>query len=356
MSATVEGARPSLQSSPTRPRRSVPIMWWATLGVIQLTLAVYCLIAWGAAGEMTPTDPGPDAMPGWKTACMWILSVGGILATGYCLWRFLLQPWIRERRLTSDGMLLIACFAMAVPHDIMLSYTSPSFTYNSHYLNAGSWMSQVPGVQTPNAHLIPEPLVLVLPAYGWAVFLAAMLGCAVMQRIRTRRPETSNAGLVGLTLCFFLVLEVCFETILVHIDAEAYTGAIHDLTLWAGSDNQLPLYEILFWAVFWTGMAAFRFFKDDRGYTFAERGADQLRLSPAKVTAVRQLALIGGGFAAITVLYNVPWMLTSSHNDSFPQDLPSYFVNGVCSPDPAEATAGLPPCPNSAASNFRVTP
>lgn len=355
MSATIETGRPTSDlTAPPRPRRIVPVKWWAALGVLQLLLAVYCLIAWGVAGEMTPTDPGPDEMPGWKVASMWILTVGGLGATAYCIWRFLLKPWVRERRLTNDGMLLIACFAMAVPHDIMLSYTSPSFTYNSHYINAGSWMAQVPGVMTPNANLLPEPLALVLPAYGWAVFLAAVLGCQVMRKIRERRPETSNAGLIGLTLCFFLVLEFFFETILVHIDAEAYTGVIDWLTLWSGSDNQLPLYEILFWAVFWTGMAAFRFFRDDRGHTFVEKGAADLKLSTGKQTAVRQLALIGGGFAAITVLYNIPWMLVSSHNNSFPQDLPSYFVNGVCSPDPAQATADLPPCPNKAAAVYRT--
>lgn len=353
MSATIETARPGHQASPPRPRGSSPIKWWAALGVLQLGLAVYCILAWAGSGQMTPTDPGPDQMPGYETVSMWVLTVAGVVVTAYCLWRFLLKPWVRERRLTNDGMLLIACFAMAIPHDIMLSYTSPSFSYNSHYLNAGSWMSQVPGVQTPNAHLIPEPLVLVLPAYGWAVFLAAVLGCAVMRKIRERRPEVSNAGLVGLTLCFFLVLEFFFETILTHIGAEAYTGAIKNLTLWAGTDHQLPLYEILFWAVFWTGMAALRFYRDDRGLTVAERGVHELNLSTGKETALRQLALIGAGFGVITVLYNIPWALVSSHNNSFPQHLPSYFVNGVCSPDPAKATAKLPPCPNTSAATFR---
>jgi hypothetical protein len=279
--------------------------------------------------------------------------VGGILATGYCLWRFLLKPWIRERRLGSDGKLLIACIAMAVPHDIMLAYTSPSFSYNSHYLNAGSWMGQVPGVQTPNANLMPEPLVLVLPGYGWACFLWVLLGCWVMQKIREHRPATSTAGLLGLTVAFFFVLDLAFEAALVHIDTYAYTGTIDWLTLWSGSDNQLPAYEVLFWAVFLTGVASLRFFKDDRGDTFVEHGIDRLGLSKGKEGAVRQLALIGAGAAAITVFYNMPWALISSHNNSFPQGLPSYFVNGVCSPDPAQATAEVPPCPNRSAATYR---
>ena len=352
MSATID-VGPPMQQPPVSVRRNVPIKWWAAAGLFQVALAAYCIVAWAAAGQMTPTDPGPDAMPGWKTACMWILSVGGILATGYCFWRFLLKPWRQERQLTNDGMLLIGCVAMAVPHDIMLAYTSPSFSYNSHYLNAGSWMGQVPGVQTPNANLMPEPLVLVLPGYGWACFVWVLLGCWVMQQIRLHRPGTTTAGLLGVTLAFFFVLDLAFEAILVHIDTYAYTGTIHRLTLLSGSDNQLPLYEVLFWAVFLTGMTSLRFFRDDRGNTFVERGVERLPLSKRKERAVRQLALVGAGSAAITVFYNMPWALISSHNNSFPQDLPSYFVNGVCSPDPANATAEVPPCPNKLAATYR---
>lgn len=345
MSATVSTARPARDSTPPRVRRSSPITFWAAIGILQIGLAVYCVIGWATSGQMTPTDPGPDHMSGVDTATMWVLQIGGIAATCYCVWRFLIAPWRREHRPTNDGMLLIGCFAMAIPHDILLTYTSPSFSYNSHYLNAGSWLSRVPGVLTPNAHNVPEPLVLVLPAYGWCVFLAAVLGCWFMRTIREHRPQTSNVGLVGLTLAFFMAIDVFFESALVYLHVQAYTGSIGALTLWKGTNHQLPLYEILFWGLFWTGMSALRFFCDDRGLTIAERGLERLHLSTGRETALRQLALIGAGAAAITVLYNVPWALTSAHNDQFPQHLPSYLLNGVCSPNPVDATAELPPCP-----------
>ena len=111
MSATIETARPAAQASAPRPRRSSPVKWWAAVGVFQVGLALYCLVAWGAAGQMKRTDPGPDRMPTYETVAMWVLTVGGVVVTFYCLWRFLLKPWVRERRLTNDGMLLIACFA-----------------------------------------------------------------------------------------------------------------------------------------------------------------------------------------------------------------------------------------------------
>lgn len=346
MSSTIEGAPPSPEATPVRARRNLPIRFWAAVGVAQLALAAYCVIGWAASGQMEPTDPGPDTMSDTRTAAMWVLSVGGVIATTWCLWHFLGAPWRRERRLTNDGMLLIGCLAMAIPHDLILTYASPSFSYNSHYLNAGSWLSQVPGVLTPNAHNIPEPLVMVLPGYGWVVFLWAVFGCWVMRKFRARRPQTSNGALIGLALVLFFVLDFLFESALVHLHVYAYTGSIGSLTVWKGTDHQLTLYGTLFWAAFLTGIAALRFFRDDRGHTVVERGVGDLNLSTGNQTALRQLALIGAGAMAITVFYNVPWALAAAHNDQFPQHLPSYLLNGVCSPDPAAATAELPACPH----------
>lgn len=346
MSATIEGARPGSEATSGGARRNVPIKFWAVAGVAQLTLVAWCVIGWATSGQMEPTDPGPDTMSGLQSGAMWVLQIGSPVATMWCVWRFLWVPWRRENRLSNDGMLLLGCCAVAIPHDVMLTYASPSFSYNSHYLDAGSWMSQVPGVLTPNAHNIPEPLVVVLPAYGWCVFLAAVLGCWLMRTIRGHRSQTSNVGLIGITLAFFLSLDTLFESALVHLHVYAYTGSIGSLTLWEGTDHQLPLYEPLFWAAFWTSLAALRFFRDDRGLTLAERGVSDLKLSPGKETALRQLALIGAGATAITVFYNLPWALTAAHNDQFPQRLPSYLLNGICSPDPAAATNALPACPN----------
>jgi hypothetical protein len=275
---------------------------------------------------------------------MWSLEIVGPLVAVWAIWYFVIRPWQRDGRPSSDGMLLVACFFMAIPHDILLTYTSPSFSYNSHYLNAGSWLSQVPGVLTPNAHNVPEPLVLVIPAYGWSVFLAAVLGCWVM-RTAARRWQLRTVTLLAITLAFFFVLDIAFESTLVWLHVQAYTGTIRGLVLWGGTNHQLPLYESLFWAMFWTGCTAVRYYRDDRGPTIAERGSLDLKISAKGQTAIRQLALIGLGAALITVLYNIPWALTSVHNNQFPKHLPSYLLNGICSPTASGVTRSLPACP-----------
>jgi hypothetical protein len=340
MSASVTQER-----SAARVGSSRPVLVWAALGVLQVVLAVYCLVRWAAAGQMKPTPPGSDAMSAPATVAMWATQILGPILTVWIIRRFVVVPWRRDGRLSGDGMLVISCFVVAVPHDILLTYTSPSFSYNSRYLNAGSWLSQVPGVLTPNAHLVPEPLLLVLPAYGWAVFLAALLGCLIMDRAKRRWPGLGHLGLLGLTFASFAALDIVFESSLVWLHVQCYTGVIHNLALWEGTDHQLPLYEIAFWATFWTGMSALRYFRDDRGLTFAERGVTSMGISPGGATAVRLLALIGACTAAITLLYTVPWQLASAHNNSFPTALPSYLLNGICAPAPMPATDELPACP-----------
>jgi hypothetical protein len=287
---------------------------------------------------------------------MWIIQVLGPAVAIGCIWQCIIKPWRRERRVTGDGMLLIACFAIAIPHDFLLNYMSPSYSYNAHYFNLGSWLGAVPGVQTPNAYRLPEALAFVVPSYGWGVFLALVLGCIVMKAAVRRWPTMSYLRLLAVTLVFFIALDIAVESALIGLDVQKYTGSIRQLTLFAGTNHEYPVYEMLYWGLFWTALTALRFSRDDHGLTFAERGANDHGWSRRRITAMRQLALIGAGCVIFTVVYNAPWALTASHNNEFPAHLPSYFLNGICSPDPLHATAAMPPCPNRAAAVYRSVP
>ncbi|ORA11669.1 spirocyclase AveC family protein [Mycobacterium arosiense] len=321
------------------------VLIWASLGLLQVLFAAYCVTRWYASGEMSPTPPGPDAMSLPNIVVMWVLQVIGPGVAVWAIWYFVAKPWRRDGRPSGDGMLLIACFLIAIPHDILLTYTKPSFSYNSHYVNAGSWLSQVPGIGTPNAHRIPEPLLLVLPGYAWALFLWAILGCVVMRAVRRRWPVMPYVGLLAITYISLLAIDVVFETALVRFRVMAFTGAVHHFTLWAGTTYQLPIHEVLCWVAFLTAMTAIRYSRDERGLTFVEQGVDSLRLPTAYRLGLRQLALLGVCTVAITLFYNLPWQLVSAHDDSFPANMPSYMLNGVCAPPATVATPQLPPCP-----------
>jgi hypothetical protein len=344
------------QPSSVARRRTPPVFVWAVIGVAQILLATYCVVRWAASGRMTPTDPGPDGLSTAATVTMWIMQfLGPTVAIG-CIWYCIVRPWRRERRMTGDGMLLIACFAMAIPHDFLLNYSSFAYSYNSHYFNLGSWLGEIPGVLPANESRMPEALAFVVPAYAWGVFLAVVGGCSVMKAANRRWPMMSYLRLLALTLVFFMALDFVVESALIYFKVEAYTGSIRRLTLWSGSNHQFPVYEMLYWGLFWTALTALRFSRDDRGQTVVERGALDQRWSTRRATVMRQFALIGAGSATLTVAFNVPWAITASHNNQFPQHLPSYFLNDVCSPDAAAATAEVPPCPNAAAAVYRTLP
>jgi hypothetical protein len=131
----------------------------------------------------------------------------------------------------------------------------------------------------------------------------------------------------------FMLLDFVFEMLLILGKVEFYGSVYGPLTLFAGTNHQFPLYEALFWGVFWTGATALRFFVDDRGRTLAERGVDELDIPPRRRTVIRQLALIGATWTCITVLYNLPWNFAGAQADTFPDNPPSYFLNGICGPD-----------------------
>lgn len=322
------------------PRSTPPIAVWAVIGGLTVSLTLYALIRWAASGQMQPTYHGPDSMPSWAYGIMWFFQIVGPILTIYMIYRFVIAPWRRAGQLSTDGMLLIAWFAVAIPHDIMMDYTQYTFAYNSNYLNAGSWMSQIPGVILPNAHRIPEPLLLSVPAYGWAVFLASVLGCWMMRRIQARWPSMGKVSVLALTLLAFMVLDFVLEMPLILIKAEFYGATIRQLTLFAGTNHQYPLYELLFWGALWTAASALRYYRDDKGRTLVERGVDGFDMAPGRTTLVRLLAIIGAAASIITVFYNLPWNFAAAQANDFPKDAPSYFLNGVCGPGSSNPCTG----------------
>ena len=74
------------------------------------------------------------------------------------------------------------------------------------------------------------------------------------------------------------------------------------------------------------------YFKDDRGYTWAERGVEKLAISRSqgKKTLVRWLAMMGLFHTTMFFFYSLPMQLFSINGGAFPEDVPSYLLNGLC--------------------------
>lgn len=116
------------------------------------------------------------------------------------------------------------------------------------------------------------------------------------------------------------------------------------MSLNAGTYYQWPIYEGLMWGGVQAGLCCLRYFTDDRGRTFVERGLDSVRGGFAKQQGIRFLAIFGGVSAFFFVLYNIPAQWVAMHQDPWPADLlkRSYFLMGICGADTDR------PCPDPA--------
>jgi hypothetical protein len=128
-----------------------------------------------------------------------------------------------------------------------------------------------------------------------------------------------------------------------------YPGAIRSLSINAGHYYQWPLYEGLMWGGVQAGLCALRYFTDDRGRTYVERGLERIQGGVVRQQATRFLAIFAASSALFFVFYNVPVQWFAMNADRWPTDIQqrSYFMSGICGegtgrlcPDPALPVPG----------------
>jgi hypothetical protein len=165
-----------------------------------------------------------------------------------------------------------------------------------------------------------------------------------MAKFKARWPRTSNTTLILLGLGTGMLLDLVYEHVLISFQLMSYMGVVPELTLGFGTIYQFPVYE----AVFFGGVVGFTgvvwYFKDDKGFTLAERGVEKLQIARSKglKTFVRFMALVGLLQCALFFFYSLPMQLFSVNAAPFPNDVPSYLRNGVCGPGTPYECASMP--------------
>lgn len=324
------------------PRQIVPIHWWAAAGALILTFEAYVLVAWITGPHFQRVPTGPSEPPDWMKAVLtsWqAITIPLILA--FLGW-FLVRPWLKRRQLETDGLLCIAFLALSW-QDPFSAYFGHWFTYNSYLFNRGSWVYEIPGWLSfgqPGQELA-SPLIVFTGLYVYVFLLLSILGTYVMRRARARWPRLGPVGLV--LICWGVMSTACLVVeglVYMPLGFYSYTGG-HLNLIGAGTYHQVPLAEVIVFGALFTSMSALRYFRNDRGETFAERGLGGLRASNRRAGVLRLLALCGFVQVAMFFSYNVPSMLVGAHSAEWPRDVQtrSYFNNGICG-------AGTPrPCP-----------
>lgn len=124
--------------------------------------------------------------------------------------------------------------------------------------------------------------------------------------------------------------------------------------MFAGHYYQYPVTQAIIWGFPWGLIACLRYFRNDRGETLGERGINQVKVSPAKKTAIRLLAVIGIVNTLFFLTSNIPNQIFGTHAGAVPRDVleRSYLLNGQCGPGTDQACPGprvpMPVGPDSA--------
>ena len=320
------GFPPKQQARPPRP-----VLWWASAGIALLAFQVFVLARWAFGPHFTSTPPGPDALPGWQAVVFTVLQIGVPVAALVLLYAWIIRPRRRHGHLTTDAMIALAA-ATVFFWDMSMNYTSVCLFYNSHLINRGAWANgSWPTWTSPNANKLPEPLLIVPPAYTALVFSQVIVVLWLLRKVKARRPRLGVLATIATIFVGLTITDTLVEGLVLRTGAYAYPGGIRAITLFAGHTYQIPMSEtVLFGGVALGAIACLSHFRNDRGQTVVERGIDTLKLSFKGKQAVKFFAIYGAVHLGFVVLYMAPQQWFATHSDPFPHGYPSYMVNDMC--------------------------
>lgn len=296
------------------------MLWWAVVGAGFLALQLWVFGSWILSGDAKAISAGPDPVPGaakaWAIGSQIALSIGAVLVIGSVVRRCR-----KERRLTFDAILLIG-WASIFWGNPLENYTQVMRLASGYMVNLGSWIGHVPGVISPTADRVPEPLIYMLALYFGYGALTTFAVSAGMVRATRRWPALVGGRLFFATWMAVFALEIVVESLWARTEIMAYAGGIRGISLFAGHPAQMPLHIPLLVSLTLTLFAWLHHSGAAQAALF--RGAERTR----RQTAVRILAMVGAANIAM-LCYAVPAQWFALHPGPFPK-YPSYLNNGVC--------------------------
>jgi hypothetical protein len=304
------------------------VLIFASLGALFLAVEVYALVAWFVSGNATPTPTGPTHFPAWQNVVLQTWQWGGLAALAIFVYFIVVRPWRRSGRITLDG-LLVLCFAALSWIDCMANYLVTWTTYNSHFVNLGSFYSEVPGWLSPNAQRIAYPILWLPPVYVYLVFGLVLVVCSLMRRLQNRWPNRSHISIIVVLWVSVSCFDAILEPLAIRAGLYSYGGTIRWLSFLG-----FPIYGAMGFGAAVVGWACLRTFSDKNGYTLAERGIDEVRTNRPTKVALRGLGLYGLTTAIFLGFYTLPSSLLALHGGPWPKDVVarSYLTDGLCGP------------------------
>lgn len=312
------------------PRRVNPALVWALIGLAFISFELYVWGTWMMSEENFRRPPVDVAsVPEFTKQVIHVTQIVSPIVCALIVLKFLILPWLRERRLGFDGMLLIAWFFLWF-QDPLGNFVTTQLYYSSYWYSYGSWtLGSLPGWISPAGNQLPEPILVMGFGYLWLGFSASVFACWAMGRVKERYPRVSGAELMLVAFAICLSLDIAAEVALAWAGTFAWPAAIEGLTLFYGEPYQFPMYEgVLFGATFVAG-ASLRYFRDDKGLTWVDKGLDRLEIPATARTALRFLGVFGFMHLFMAAVYSLPMNFFAMQADNYLR-YPSHLENGMC--------------------------
>lgn len=330
MTSTTAPMSGAVEDAPA-PNTTRPITWWAVLGFGFLAFAAYLIISWIVAGEPERVSTGGTPLPTWMKVALSIQQWGVLAGMVALIWFKAVRPKLRTGTVPFDGLMVVS-FALMWWSDPMYNYFTPGFNYNAYFVNLGSWVGHTPGWMSPNATEIPQPLIWLPGIYTCWFFGMVMIVNWIFRKCRARWPTISPLSMWLVSFFPTMVVGTVCEASLMIMGSHSYASAIRELSFNPGKYYEFPVYQGITATLLFTTWGAMRYFRNDRGRSFAERGVDQLNVPTQLKGTMRFLAVSGAITGIFFVFYHVPNALIAQRGDAWPEDVQkrSYFVTEMC--------------------------
>lgn len=306
---------------------SSPVVYWAAFGGASFLLLSYVLLSWIFSPDFRPVPVGPDQLTEsenfWRITMQIVFPLMALACAGWVL-----RGCLQTRSFTFDAKLWIA-LVLQIWLDPVPNFLRPQVFFNGYYVNRGSWVEHIPGWISPNGANLPNALLLEVPLFGMLI-AGVWIACWLMAKTKAKWPEVNTLGLLLVSLASLFVFTFVLEWVLcIKTGWLSWNGAIPSVTLWAGTKEQMPLTECLIVGAWLTMNAALRYYKDDKGVSFVEKGLDRIHVKKGIKQTLSLFAIIGFGQLSF-MLYNVFTIPLALYIGPTPQGYPSYMTNQMC--------------------------
>jgi hypothetical protein len=250
----------------------------------------------------------------------------------------------QRRVFTFDVMFLICAISMVWGTDVT-NYFLPMFTFSSYWVNLNDPCGAIPILVNEDCGRVPLPIIGMPLMLSFGLLSAAMFTGALAERIQRRRPGLSKAKLMAFMVFASCLIVLVVEPLCIGLHLWNYPGLPLSIPV-DGPAWQYPIFpEVFVFGTFIGFPAALRFFRDDRGRTFLERGLDGY--SAKTRTSITLLAMYGFFQFMIWGPGTAPLWPMSWYQHEWPV-LPASQINGMCDPPGTTATpTRYGPCPGS---------